>query len=50
MNMTTKPSAKDDLKSLPLPAADNKMGSSPDGLSQAESQKRPLTGDAGGKK
>ena len=35
-----KPDAKDDLKSLPLPAVEKKLGSSPDGLSQAEAQKR----------
>ncbi len=32
--------SKDDLKSLPLDEAGNKPGSSPDGLSQAEAQKR----------
>jgi H+-transporting ATPase len=31
---------KDDLKSLPLPEVETKLGSSPDGLSQAEAQKR----------
>jgi H+-transporting ATPase len=35
-----KPDAKDDLKSLPMPEVENKLGSSPDGLSQAEAQKR----------
>ena len=35
-----KPNVKDDLKSLPLPEVENKLGSSPDGLSQAEAQKR----------
>ena len=34
-----KPESKD-LKSLPLPEVEKKMGSSPDGLSQAEAQKR----------
>jgi H+-transporting ATPase len=34
------PNAKDDLKSLPLPELEKKLGSSPDGLSQAEAQKR----------
>ena len=34
------PDAKDDLKSLPLPEMEKKLGSSPDGLSQAEAQKR----------
>lgn len=37
---TSKPDAKDDLKSLPLPEVEKKLGSSPDGLSQAEAQKR----------
>jgi H+-transporting ATPase len=36
----SKPNAKDDLKSLPLPELQAKLGSSPDGLSQAEAQKR----------
>ena len=31
-----KPIAKDDLKSLPLAEVEKKLGSSPDGLSQAE--------------
>ena len=35
-----KPDAKDDLKSLPMPALQAKLGASPDGLSQAEAQKR----------
>jgi H+-transporting ATPase len=35
-----KPNAKDDLKSLPMPEMQAKLGSSPDGLSQAEAQKR----------
>ncbi len=34
------PEAKNDLKSLPLPELEKKLGSSPDGLSQAEAQKR----------
>jgi H+-transporting ATPase len=34
------PNAKDDLKSLPLPDVEKILGSSPDGLSQAEAQKR----------
>ena len=34
------PNAKDDLKSLPMPEVEKKLGSSPDGLSQAEAQKR----------
>jgi H+-transporting ATPase len=36
----SKPASKDDLKSLPLPEVEKKLGSSPDGLSQAEAQKR----------
>jgi H+-transporting ATPase len=36
----SKPDAKDDLKSLPLPEVEKKLGSSPDGLSQAEAHKR----------
>jgi hypothetical protein len=36
-----KPDGKDDLKTLPLAEVKNKLGSSPDGLSQAEAQKRP---------
>ncbi|MGA7675484.1 MAG: plasma-membrane proton-efflux P-type ATPase [Rhizomicrobium sp.] len=36
----TKPAAKDDLKSLPLAEVEKKLGSSPDGLSQTEAQKR----------
>lgn len=35
-----KPGAHEDLKSLPLPEVEKKLGSSPDGLSQAEAQKR----------
>jgi H+-transporting ATPase len=35
-----KPEAKDDLKSLPLAEVEKKLGSSPDGLTQAEAQKR----------
>ncbi|MGA2939213.1 MAG: plasma-membrane proton-efflux P-type ATPase [Syntrophobacteraceae bacterium] len=34
------PNAKDDLKSLPMPELQAKLGSSPDGLSEAEAQKR----------
>jgi H+-transporting ATPase len=36
----SKPEAKGDLKTLPLPEVEKKLGSSPDGLSQAEAQKR----------
>ena len=36
----SKPNAKDDLKSLPMPELEKQLGSSPDGLSQAEAQKR----------
>jgi len=35
-----KSDARDDLKSLPLPELQAKLGSSPEGLSQAEAQKR----------
>jgi len=35
-----KPDAKDELKSLPLPEVEKTLGYSPDGLSQAEAQKR----------
>ena len=35
-----KPGAPDDLKSLPLPELEKKLGASPDGLSQAEAEKR----------
>ncbi len=35
-----KPEAKNDLKTLPLPEVEKKLGSSPDGLSQAEATKR----------
>jgi H+-transporting ATPase len=34
------PEAKDDLKSLPMPELEKRLGSSPDGLSQAEAAKR----------
>jgi H+-transporting ATPase len=34
------PNAKDDLKSLPMPELQAKLGSSPDGLSQVEAQRR----------
>jgi H+-transporting ATPase len=36
----SKPNAKDDLKSLPMPELQARLGSSPEGLSQAEAQKR----------
>ena len=36
----SKPGSKDDLKSLPMPELQKKLGSSPEGLSQAEAQKR----------
>ena len=36
----SKPDAKDDLKTLPMPEVEKKLGSSPDGLTQAEAQKR----------
>ena len=36
----SKPDAKDNLKSLPMPEVEKQLGSSPDGLSQSEAQKR----------
>jgi H+-transporting ATPase len=36
----SKPDAKDDLKSLPMPELQEKLGSSPEGLSQAEATSR----------
>jgi H+-transporting ATPase len=36
----SKPAAKDDLKTLPLAEVEKKLGSSPDGLTQAEAQSR----------
>jgi len=36
----TKPSGKDDLKSLPLSDVEKKLATTPDGLSQAEAEKR----------
>jgi len=36
----SKSESKDDLKSLPLPEVEKRLGSSPKGLSQAEAQKR----------
>jgi len=38
--ITNKSEMKEDLKSLPLQELEKKMGSSPDGLSQAEAQRR----------
>jgi H+-transporting ATPase len=35
-----KPDANDDLKSVPMPELEKKLASSPDGLSQAEAEKR----------
>ena len=34
------PAAADDLKSLPLPVVEKRLGSSPEGLSQPEAQER----------
>ena len=39
-NPGSKPNAADDLKSLPIPEVQKKLGSSPDGLTQAEAEKR----------
>ncbi len=36
----SKPGTQNDLRSLPMPEVDNLLGSSPDGLSQAEAEKR----------
>ena len=36
----SKPDVRDDLKSLPLAEVEERLGSSPDGLSEAEAQKR----------
>jgi H+-transporting ATPase len=36
----SKSDAKDDLKSPPMPEVEKKLGLSPDGLSQAQAQKR----------
>jgi H+-transporting ATPase len=36
----SRPTAKGDLKSIPMPDLEARLGSSPDGLSQAEAQKR----------
>src|SRR5271169_2310213 len=36
----SQPNAQDDLKSLPMPELQARLGSSPEGLSQAEAQKR----------
>src|SRR5271170_2073852 len=38
--LASKPGVKDDLKSLPLAEVEKRLGSSPDGLSQAEAKKR----------
>jgi len=37
---TADPAAKDDLKSLPLPEVERRLETSPDGLTQAEAEKR----------
>jgi len=36
----SKPNANNDLKSVPMPEVEKQLGSSPDGLTQAEAQKR----------
>jgi H+-transporting ATPase len=38
--LVSKSDSKDDLKSLPLPEVEKRLGSSAKGLSQAEAQKR----------
>jgi H+-transporting ATPase len=47
-----KPDAKDDLKSMPLPEVVKKLGSSPDGLSQAEARETadPIRAERAGRK
>jgi hypothetical protein len=35
-----KPDTKDDLKSLPMPEVEKKLGASPDGLTQADAERR----------
>ena len=40
MKSGSNPKSKDDMKSLPMPELEAKLGYSPDGLSQAEAQKR----------
>ena len=40
LEQPSKPDSKNDLKSLPMPELLKKLGSSPDGLSQAEAQNR----------
>ncbi|MEO9190709.1 MAG: cation-transporting P-type ATPase [Acetobacteraceae bacterium] len=37
---TSPSNAKDDLKSLPLPEVEKRLGTTPDGLSEAEAKKR----------
>jgi len=39
----TKPEPKDDLKSLPMPEVEKQLASSPEGLTEAEAQKRLIT-------
>jgi H+-transporting ATPase len=38
--LVSEPDSKDDVKSLPMPEVEKRLGSSPKGLSQAEAQKR----------
>jgi H+-transporting ATPase len=40
LQSVSKPTAQDDFKSLPMPALQAKLGSTPDGLSTAEAKKR----------
>jgi len=40
LKQDSKPASKDDLKTLPMPELQKKLGSSPDGLSQPEAAKR----------
>jgi H+-transporting ATPase len=45
-----KPNPKEDLKSLSLPELQKKMGSSPEGLSQTEAQRRLAQYGSNGRK
>jgi H+-transporting ATPase len=40
LKLDSDPASKDDLKTLPMPELQKKLGSTPDGLSQAEAEKR----------
>jgi H+-transporting ATPase len=38
----SKPESKDELKTLPMPALEKRLGASPNGLTHAEAAKRPM--------